>query len=62
MLGLAAANRFRLTPALERVIGTGDTKSAIGALRKSLAIETGAAIAILALVGWLGTLEPPNSM
>ncbi len=52
MLGLAALNRWRLTPALERGDG------AIGALRLSLAVETGAAIAIMALVALLGTLDP----
>lgn len=52
MLGLAALNRWRLTPALER----GD--SAIAALRLSLLLETGAAIGILVLVAWLGTLDP----
>ncbi len=52
MLGLAALNRWRLTPALER----GD--SAIAALRLSLMLETGAAIGILVLVAWLGTLDP----
>lgn len=52
MLGLAALNRWRLTPALERGEG------AIGALRLSLAVETGAAIAIMALVALLGTLDP----
>ncbi|WP_239018891.1 copper homeostasis membrane protein CopD [Sphingobium terrigena] len=52
MLGLAALNRWRLTPALER----GD--SAIAALRLSLMLETGAAIGILMLVAWLGTLDP----
>ena len=52
MLGLAALNRWRLTPALERGDG------AIGALRLSLAVETGAAIAIMGLVALLGTLDP----
>jgi putative copper resistance protein D len=52
MLGLAALNRWRLTPALERGDG------AIAALRLSLAVETGAAIAIMALVALLGTLDP----
>lgn len=52
MLGLAALNRWRLTPALERGEGT------IGALRLSLAVETGAAIAIMGLVALLGTLDP----
>ncbi len=60
MLGLAAANRFRLTPALASEAG--DRSAQIGALRRSLALEAGAAIAILALVAWLGTLAPPLSV
>ena len=56
MLALAAANRFRLTPAL-----AGDAPPAMRALRRSLATESGAALAIVALVAWLGTLEPPVS-
>jgi putative copper resistance protein D len=62
MLGLAGANRFHLTPAFEGAIADGDHGRAIGALRKSLAIETGCAIVILGLVAWLGTLEPPASL
>jgi putative copper resistance protein D len=54
MLGLAAVNRWRLTPLLER----GDRQLAIAHLRLSLAIETSAAIAIIGLVAWLGTLDP----
>ena len=57
MLVLAAANRFRLTPALAS--GEGDRRGEVGALRRSLALEIGAATAILALVAWLGTLAPP---
>lgn len=53
MLGLAALNRWRLTPALER-----RGEGAMRALQISLAVETGAALAILALVAWLGTLDP----
>lgn len=53
MLGLAALNRWRLTPALER-----RDEGAIAALRLSLLLETGAAIGILMLVAWLGTLDP----
>lgn len=59
MLGLAAANRFRLTPALAGQ--EGDRSAQIGALRRSLAFEAGAAVAILVLVAWLGTLAPPVS-
>lgn len=54
MLGLAAVNRWRLTPLLER----GETQRAIAHLRLSLGIETGAAVAIIGLVAWLGTLDP----
>lgn len=57
MLGFAANNRFRLTPALV-------TDPAIGALalcrlRSSLIGEITLAVCILGLVAWLGTLEPP---
>lgn len=62
MLVLAALNRFRLTPAFDRAITLGDTARAGGALRRSLVSETGCAVAILALVAWLGTLEPPASL
>lgn len=62
MLVLAALNRFRLTPAFDRAITLGDTARARGALRRSLVSETGCAVAILALVAWLGTLEPPASL
>ena len=61
MVVLAATNRFYLTPAFKRLIGAGDHARSIGALRRSLTIETGCAIAILGLVAWLGTLEPPAS-
>lgn len=54
MLGLAGLNRWRLTPLLER----GETRRAIAHLRLSLGVETSAAIAVIALVAWLGTLDP----
>lgn len=57
MLGLAAANRFRLTPALARA--SGDPAAALAALRRSVAAETAAAFLLLAAVAWLGTLAPP---
>lgn len=56
MLALAALNRFRLTPALAS--GVPVTRSR---LRRSLALETAAAVAILALVSWFGTLEPAGA-
>ncbi|RSV14828.1 copper resistance protein CopD [Sphingomonas sp. ABOLG] len=61
MLALASLNRFRLTSAFERSIAVTGHRGALGALRHSLAIEATCAITILALVAWLGTLEPPAS-
>src|SRR3989344_1857443 len=52
MLGLAAANRWRLTPALRTALVEGEAAPAIGAIRRSLAAEILAGLAILALVGW----------
>ncbi|WP_238995157.1 copper homeostasis membrane protein CopD [Sphingomonas solaris] len=61
MLALASFNRFRLTPAFERSITAVDHHGALRGLRRSLAVEASCAVAILALVAWLGTLEPPAS-
>ncbi|MES2443412.1 MAG: copper homeostasis membrane protein CopD [Pseudomonadota bacterium] len=61
MVALAASNRFRLAPDLERSLDAAEPVVALRALRRSLAFETGCAIAVLALVAWLGTLEPPMS-
>ena len=58
MLALAAANRWRLTPALEAGMESGNEAAAIMALRKSLIAEGAAVLLILALVAGLGTLEP----
>ena len=58
MLALAALNRWRLTPALGIGIDNDSPASAVTGLRRSLIAEGGAALAILALVAWLGTLEP----
>lgn len=60
MLGLAAINRFRLTPALGYAPRQ-DVDNARRALSRSLMVETVAALAILGLVAWLGTLAPPMS-
>jgi copper resistance protein D len=62
MLTLAAANRLRLTPALNHALQSGRTPEALRMLRRSLAFELGIALVILGLVAWLGTLEPPVSM
>ncbi|MGS0943576.1 MULTISPECIES: copper homeostasis membrane protein CopD [Pseudomonas] len=62
MLVLAAANRFRLSPLLERSIQNYQHQQAVTALRRSLFVEIGAAILILGLVAWLGTLSPEIEM
>jgi putative copper resistance protein D len=61
MVALAAGNRFRLTPALANARTPGDARHALQRLRLSLTLETFAAVAILGLVAWLGSLEPPVS-
>src|SRR3546814_15261958 len=61
MLALAASNRFSLTPALATGIEDGNIEGAVLRLRRSLWLEGGAAVLILALVAWLGTLLPPAS-
>ena len=58
MLGLAAANRYRLSPPLAAAIDTGDHARAVAALRRSVLTEAGLAVLILALVAWLGVLSP----
>ena len=60
MLALAAANRWRLTPALRRAFDEPDTDPARAAraMRRSLVLEALAGLAILALVAWFGMLEP----
>lgn len=62
MLALAAANRFRLTPALGAAIDGGQASGqALDALRRSLLIETALSILVLGLVAWLGTLAPVSA-
>lgn len=58
MLALAAANRWRLTPALKVALDESDPGRAIRAIRTSLILEGVVAAAILALVAWFGMLEP----
>ena len=58
MLGLAAANRFLLTPRLATALTSGGTAEAIAALRRSVAVESLAAVAVIALVSGLGTIAP----
>lgn len=61
MLGFAGANRYRLTPALAARIDAGDHGGAVAALRISVGLETATVVVVLALVAWLGTLQPPMS-
>lgn len=60
MLALAAANRWRLTPRLAAAQAAGDTARAVRALKISIALESAAAVLVLVLVAWLGTLAPPS--
>lgn len=56
MLGFAALNRWRLTPALER-----GAPGAEKQLLRSLCLETACALAIVALVAMLGMLDPAGA-
>lgn len=58
MLGLAAVNRFRLTPELELALAHGQHDRALRHLRKSVVLELGLALSILGLVAVLGLLAP----
>jgi hypothetical protein len=58
MVGLAAANRYRLTPGLAKGLAQGDPASALHALRLSLLVETAAGLVVLLLVSMLGVLAP----
>lgn len=60
MLILAAANRYRLTPALGA--STSRPEAPLLALRRSVLLETLAGFGVLLLVAWLGTLSPPVSV
>ncbi|MGA0607995.1 copper homeostasis membrane protein CopD [Phenylobacterium sp. VNQ135] len=63
MLGLAAANRFQLTPALGLGLGAQDSEgAALDHLRRSVILETALGFGVLALVAWFGTLAPPAAM
>ena len=60
MLAFAAANRFHLTPRLgEALAANSPTVPAIDALRRSLVLETGLSMTVVALVAWFGMLAPP---
>ena len=59
MLALAVRNRFRHVPALTNALqDLASSQQAMAELRRSIVLETCLAVAVLALVGWLGMLEP----
>lgn len=58
MLVLAALNRFHLGPLLERSLRDEQYTVAANALRRSVVVELVAAVVIVGLVAWLGTLSP----
>jgi putative copper resistance protein D len=60
MLGLAAVNRFWLTPALGRARNEADVRRALRRLGFSIAVETMAALLVLMLVAALGMQAPPT--
>lgn len=62
MLVLAAANRYHLSPLLDRSLQTGSYAPAINALQRSIILEFAVAIIIVSLVAWLGTLSPEMDM
>lgn len=62
MLGLAAHNRFALTPALSRAEDTAARDLAAGRLRRSVGLEALAGMALLGMVAALGVQMPPGSM
>jgi putative copper resistance protein D len=63
MLGLAGANRLWLAPRYGAALAAyADPRSALAALRASVASETLLALAVLAAVAVLGTLEPISAL
>lgn len=59
MIGLASANRYRLSPRLGLTLHRKDGIAAsLQALRRSIITETGLALLVLFAVSWMGTLEP----
>ncbi|MHC8379938.1 copper homeostasis membrane protein CopD [Pseudomonas sp. LB3P14] len=62
MLVLAALNRFHLGPFLQRSLREGQYRVAANTLRRSVVVELTAAVLIVGLVAWLGTLSPEMEM
>jgi putative copper resistance protein D len=62
MLGLAAANRFQLSPRLAFALQKSENATAsLEALRRCILMETSLALLVLFVVSWMGTLEPAAS-
>lgn len=62
MIGLAANNRFVLTPALGGARDPSSEERASKRLRRSLVLETALGAGLLAVVAVMGTLAPPAAM
>lgn len=63
MLALAASNRFQLTPGMAVALDDPDNlRGAVSRLKRSLALETLLALALLAVVAVMGTLAPVSAM
>ena len=58
MLGLAAVNKFRLTPRLGARPDRVEELDAVRRLARNCHIELALGLATFAIVGWLGTLHP----
>jgi putative copper resistance protein D len=59
MLALAAINRVRLTPGLQRAAALQSNAGVLPVLRATILAETTLAMLVLGLVAMIGTLEPP---
>ncbi len=59
MLALAGFHRWRATPALAQSLESAMPGTTLRRLEFSLALETVLAVSVLALVAWLGMMEPP---
>lgn len=58
MLVLAAFNRFHFGPFLQRSLRKGQYQAVANSLKRSVLVELSAAVLIVGLVAWLGTLSP----
>ncbi|WP_105582790.1 copper homeostasis membrane protein CopD [Cronobacter turicensis] len=62
MIMLAAANRFRLVPRLEKALECGNYRRGIALMRSTIITEFILSILVLAVVALLGTLSPVDGM